>query len=111
MGAIRLATSNSTDEEYGGMIQETRWQVKEFIPSGGSVPANGYFDINVPLTDIEGYTPVGVVQYILNNTKTFIAKFQITGTTTKTLGITVANTTSSSVSISSPHFFVLYLKD
>ena len=108
---LPYSSSQSTKQKIDEVESRIGWQIKEYIPTGGTVQAGGYLDINVELDNINGYTPVGVVQYVLNNAKTFVVKFLITGTTTKTLGISVANTTSSSASISAPHFSVLYLKD
>ena len=100
----------STKDKIDEVESKIGWQIKEFTASGGTVQAGGYIDLNVALTDIEGYTPVGVVQYVLNNAKVFVVKFQITGATTKSLDISLANTTSSSVAITTSRYWVLYLK-
>ena len=108
---LPYSSTQSTKQKIDEVESKIGWQIKEFTASGGTIQSSSYLDMNVTLTDIEGYTPVGVVQYVLNNAKVFVVKFQITGATTKSLGITLANITSSSIAVTTSRYWVLYLKN
>ena len=70
MGRIMLATSASTDEEYGGTILESFVKLQSYSASK-SVTASGtawlsFSDFNI--TAISGYTLVGVVGWHITGT-------------------------------------------